>query len=142
MNKALHSGQAMTLLQNPQLIGRIAMGQLNDVSGSVNRMVTHLFLHEPFALGYAIGFAEQACRHAKNENEDVNCTAYVLGAISQMLGDETAAASFVTFASTKRGNCTFERGYDAGLSDIDSWCMSYEDYVPSGLMRFLDIGGT
>lgn len=128
----------MTVLHDPHLIARVAMGQLSDVSGSTNRMITHLFLHEPFALGYAIGFAEQACRYAKDENEDVNGSAYVLAAIGQMLGDDAAAASFVAFAVSKQGDRTFEGGYDAGLGDMDTWCSSGEEYVPRGLMRYLD----
>ncbi|MEO9573589.1 MAG: hypothetical protein ABJ263_12790 [Tateyamaria sp.] len=142
MNKALNSGRRMTLMQDPFLIGRVAMGQLDDVSGGANRMVTHLFLHEPFALGYAIGFAKQAFRHAKNENQEVSCETYVLCAISQMLGDERAAASFVSFADTKKGNRTFERGYDVGLGDMESWCLSHEERLPGGLVRYLDMDGT
>ena len=142
MNKALNSQQAMILLQDPALIARTAMGQLENVSGGVNRIVTHLFLHEPFALGYAMGFAEQACRHAKRENREINSTAYVRGAISHMLGDDTAAASFVSFAATKQGNRTFERGYDEGIGDMDSWYLSHEDHMPRGLVRYLAMDET
>ena len=127
----------MTTLQDPRLIAQIAMGQLSDVVGGENRSVTHLFLREPFALGYAIGFVEQAWRYAKKEIGDENCPTYLLEAISKMLGNEAVAASFMSFAVSKRGDRMFEGGYDVGLSDMDAWCLSQSEYKPSSLSRYL-----
>ncbi len=127
----------MTTLQDPRLIAQIAMGQLSDVVGGENRSVTHLFLNEPFALGYAIGFAEQAWRYAKKEIGDENCPTYLLEAISKMLGDEAVAASFVSFAVSKKGERMFEGGYEVGLSDMDAWCISQREHMPSSLSRYL-----
>jgi hypothetical protein len=125
------------MLQNPHFIAQIALAQLKDVLDDDHRSIIHLFLHEPFALGYAIGFVEQAFRHAKNENDDENCTAYLLEAISTILGDAAVAASFVTFAVSKKGERIFEGGYDVGSSDMEAWCTSQKEYIPNSLSRHL-----
>ena len=136
MNDVLDSEQSVTLLKGPHLIAQIALGRLRDVSVGVNRSVTYLFLHDPFALGYAIGFAEQSCQCAKTENEEANCAAYVLEVISHMLGDDAVAASFVSYAASKKGDRRGEGGYDAGSGDLDAWYTSGAGYIPSGLLQY------
>ncbi|MEO0764960.1 MAG: hypothetical protein AAFY75_02995 [Pseudomonadota bacterium] len=129
--------QTLTVLQDSRLIAQIAMGQFASVSGDVNRMVTHLLLNDHFALGYVIGFAEQASTRARYENDQPNGSAYVSGVVSHMLGNESLVATFLSFATSQKNDRTFQGGYEVGMGDVNAWCASRGARRPSGLFEYL-----
>lgn len=129
--------QTLTVLQDPRLIAQIAMGQFADVSGDVNRTVTHLLLNDRFALGYVIGFAEQASTRAQYENDQPDGVAYVPDVISNMLGNLSLAATFMSFAASQKNDRTFQGGYEVGMGDLNAWCTSRGARRPSGLFEYL-----
>ena len=54
-----------------------------------------------------------------------------------MLGNDTVAASFVSFAASKQGDREFERGYDVGMRDLDALYLSFGDEIPMGLRLYM-----
>lgn len=137
MNKVVGSDQMMICLRDVHQIASIALRQLTDGPRTLYRSVSDLFLKDPFVLGYAIGFAEQASWHVNRGNGEEIGPDYLCDVIGAMLGNKSVAASFVAFAASKQGDRDFEGGYDAGLQDMDDWYLSYGENVPLGLLTHL-----
>lgn len=137
MNKIVSSGQMSLLLQDVHGVAGIAMRQLHDAAPHEQRTVTDVFLHEPFALGYAYGFAERACQLLQDEGRAQNNSDYIHQMIGAMLGDASVSASFVHFALSKSGDRDFEGGYDVGAHDLSTWYFGFGEQVPSGLREHL-----
>lgn len=137
MNKIVSSGQMSILLQDVHGVAGIAMRQLHDTAPHEQRTVTDVFLHEPFALGYAYGFAERACQLLQNEGRARNSSDYIHQMIGAMLGDASVSASFVHFALSKSGDRDFEGGYEVGAHDLSAWYFGFGEQVPRGLWGYL-----
>ncbi len=137
VNKLIKSKQLMVRLRDVDLVAAAAMHQLSLLPGSFDRSATELFLKEPFALGYAVGFAEQACQHLINGDDVKGSSIYLRNIIGCMLGNAAVAESFVSFAISKRGDRVFEGGYEIGLCDMNYWYFSCGEHLPSGLSDFL-----
>lgn len=137
MNKIVKTEHATVPLHDVQWVARMATEQLDFTVGPLRRSVSDLLLHEPFALGYAIGFAEQACWHLNKGDGEKNSPDYLRNVIGCMLGDTNVAASFVSFAFSKQGDRVFEGGYDAGMRDLDALYLSFGEYTPTALVHYL-----
>ena len=110
MNNVVKSEHATVPIDDPQWVASMAMRQLKSDNETFIRSIPDLFLHEAFALGYAVGFAEQAFGLLNKGDGEKSCADYVRRSIGAMLGDDTVAASFVSYAASKQGNRVFEGG--------------------------------
>ncbi len=137
MNKFVNTAQLAHSLQDAKCVAEMAMRQLDGMPCGLNRSISDLLLNDPFALGYAIGFAKQACNHANRGTLGEEEFEYQCSVIGNMLGNTSVAALFVNFAHTKQGDRMFEGGFDIGVRDMSDWCSSYGGQVPQGLLRYL-----
>ncbi|WP_298835670.1 hypothetical protein [uncultured Roseobacter sp.] len=137
MNRIINLEQMTVSLQDVTVVANVAVRQLSAVTDKVQHLVSDLLLNEPFALGYTIGFTEEACRRFNKGDDDDVCPDYMGHVIGQMLGNTKVAASFVLFAASKRGERYFEGGYDAGTLDFDAWFNSQGEIMPRGLVSHL-----
>lgn len=139
MNKMVGSEHRTVPVHDVRWVADMAIRELRSEIGAFTRSVSDLLLHEPFALGYAIGFAEQASWHLNKGDGEKSCPDYLRGVIGRMLGNDTVAASFVSFAASKQGDRIFEGGYDAGMRDMDSLYLSYGTKSPTDVRQHLRI---
>jgi len=137
MNKVVNAEYTTVPVHDADWVANMATRQLTLTVGALRRSVPDLLLHEPFALGYAIGFAEQAGWHLNSGNGEKMCPDYLRSVIGCMLGNTTVAASFVSFAYSKQGDRVFEGGYDAGMRDFDTVYLSFGEYTPTALVHYL-----
>ncbi|MEM6564605.1 MAG: hypothetical protein AAF665_09185 [Pseudomonadota bacterium] len=125
-------------VQDVPAVARTVMVQLTAGSGHFSRSVSDLLLYEPFALGYAIGFAENAAHYAQGDVRNQVDPDFLHKVIGFILGNLCVADSFVSFAASKRGDRVFEGGYDAGLRDMDAWYKSGGEKQPNRLVLYLN----
>ena len=137
MNKIVSTKQTEVPVHDTRWVADIGKRQLGKVALDANRSIVNLFLKNPYALGYAIGFAEQACWHANGGDGEKISPDYLRNVIGHMLGNDAVAASFVSFAATKQGDRLFEGGYDAGQADMDALYLSYGEHIPCNLEHHL-----
>ena len=124
-------------VKDAQWVAETAMRQLKLVPVEPNRSIVDLFLKDPFVLGYAIGFIEQACWHGNNGDGEKNNPDFLRNALAHILNDSVVATSFLSFAITKQGSRVFEGGYDAGLQDMDALYLSHGAQLPCSLAYYL-----
>jgi hypothetical protein len=137
MNSIASANQTTVPVGDPKWVAEIAMRQLRLVTADPNRSIVDLFLKDPFVLGYAIGFVEQACWLSNDGDGEKNNPDFLRTALAHMLSDPVVATSFLSFAIAKQGTRVFEGGYDAGLQDLDALFLSHGAQIPCSLAYYL-----
>jgi hypothetical protein len=136
MLKAKQSILRETTRPSANTVAQALRQQFDRIPDSLFHSHSAMFLKDAFALGYYFGFAEEASRDEGGmQSGDLNLD-YVNNVLGDVLGNPSAVSSFIAFADCLRNDISFQKGFEAGLIDLETWRDSNGVVAPTRLARY------